>query len=488
MNSRAFNSFAIFGAMRSGSNLLERYLNQYEQLVCHGELFQKAFVNKPGMQEYLGVTKQERNQNPTKLLEAVLREDPNKTPGYRIFQDHDTRVIDIALKDPACAKIILTRDPIESYVSLKIARDTNQWLISDPAHRKTSSIRFDMKEYNAYKKERSAFYSKVYKALEQSGQPWFEIDYSALNQLEAINRLVRFLGVDEQKQSLEQSIKRQNPAVLSEKITNYQEVRVVLGLPKGKQARPITIVPAKESGTALSRVFFSDTQSLAFAPVPAVHVAEVKDWMHFVGASKPENGFTDKALANWKQKHPEPLVFSVVSHPLVRAYSAFTNKIFATSAGSYDKIRHQLETRFSLLLPKGDIQPDSLLTELKKQGYGVQEHRTSFKQFLVFVAGNLASNTNIRQDGHWQHQSEVIRRYRVLMPVHHVLKAETLKADLCYLENRMALKPHFSGKEPQPQMMTFALADVYDAELEALCRAAYEPDYKAFGYEDLSRL
>ena len=38
--------FAIFGAMRTGSNLLERSINQFPGLHCHGELFNPSFVGK----------------------------------------------------------------------------------------------------------------------------------------------------------------------------------------------------------------------------------------------------------------------------------------------------------------------------------------------------------------------------------------------------------------------------------------------------------
>ena len=46
-------------------------------------------------------------------------------PGFRLFHDHDRRIWDHVLADTACAKIVLTRNPLDSYVSRKIAAATN---------------------------------------------------------------------------------------------------------------------------------------------------------------------------------------------------------------------------------------------------------------------------------------------------------------------------------------------------------------------------
>jgi len=488
MKNRPFTSFVIFGAMRSGSNLLEKFLNQYGGLVCHGELFHAGFIGKPGVHKYLGMTRKERNNNPETLLKAVRQADPEKIVGYRFFQAHDQRLMTRALIDPHCAKIILTRNPVESFVSLAIARETDQWLISDPAHRKEAQIHFDLAEFADYVKERDDYYGKISKALRLSEQPYFEIDYETLNDVTTINSLTAFLGVTEKLDRLEQPIKRQNPGSLSQKILNYNEISAALDLPDKKVSQPSALKRERETGTDLSRIYFSKNKAIALAPVPSTPIASAQEWMTQVDGTPPQNGFSAKAFSDWQGNHPDPIFFTVVDHPLRRAYSAFMHKIFPTGPDSYLKIREQLQRQFGLLLPPGDVSKFQSRAELGAIGYGIDEHRTSFKQFLVFVAGNLESQTDIRQDGKWQSQSEIIRRYRVLHPVLHVFNTESLRTDLKYLENKLDLPPMFGWHEEPKTEFSFSLSDIYDDEIEALARAAYAPDYERFGYAALSGL
>lgn len=107
----AFKYFTIFGAMRTGSNLLERSLDQYAGLSGHGELFNPQFIGKPDRREFLTMPLADRNADPIGLLNLLVEASPHAIPGFRIFDNHDQRVIDFAARDPNCAKIILRRNP-----------------------------------------------------------------------------------------------------------------------------------------------------------------------------------------------------------------------------------------------------------------------------------------------------------------------------------------------------------------------------------------
>ena len=486
MKKQPFTSFAMFGSMRSGSNLLETYLNQYEGLVCHGELFHRFFIGKQGCQEYLSIDREKRDKNPQLLLDAIRDATPEKIAGYRIFQTHNPDVIETALNDPFCAKIILSRDPVESYVSLQIALKTNQWLISDPAHRKAEQITFDIEDFEIYMKERNAFYGHISAALSLSEQPFFEIDYEMLGGVDAINRLAAFIGDRNGKTSLKQPIKRQNPGALSDKILNFKETRDAPGMAEMLEQTPPSLKPIRETGTDLSRVYLSHTHPLAFGPMPAVPDSGIRRWLAFHDSGVTENGYTAHGYTEWRKSHGEPVFFSLVRHPVVRAYNAFMQKIFATTSGAYIGIRQELEDQYGLMLPAGEIKPDQPPRDLVSAGYGADEHRISFKLFLVFVAANLANETKIRQDGKWQHQSEIIRRYQVLFPEVLVFKFEDLSTDLTYLENRLGFKPFIGWKNELDTAYSFALSEIYDQEIEALTQAAYAPDYDEFKYKDLS--
>ena len=51
------------------------------------------------------------------------------------------------MADESCAKIILTRNPVESYISWKIARETGQWKLTDMKARKGAQVKFDGPEF-----------------------------------------------------------------------------------------------------------------------------------------------------------------------------------------------------------------------------------------------------------------------------------------------------------------------------------------------------
>jgi len=483
MSAAPFSSFIILGAMRSGSNLLETFLNQYNKLVCHGELFQKAFIGVQGRQEFLGIDLQARNENPQRLLDAVRARNPKKITGFRFFQGHDARVLDTALKDPHCAKIILTRDPIDSFVSLKIALETKQWLVSDVAHRRTAQIRFDLDEYDKYLEERAQFYDKVSDALALLEQPFFKIDYSALHDVDNINRLAAFIGDKQKKAALNQPIKRQNPEPLSQKIINIKEVRAVLGAPNLFDNHPPILKPVVETETDLSRAYICPKTPLIFGPIPSGPDLGPRRWMEVQCKASPEKGFSAHRFLEWQARHTDTAFFSVVRHPVSRAYNAFMHKIFATVSGAYLAIRQDLENQFGMFLPQGEISATQDKGVLVENGYGLEEHRISFKLFLVFVAANLANETKIRQDGKWQLQAEILRRYRILHPEVIVIKEENMKVGWYYLENRLDLPPIPTWRNAPDIAYAFPLPEVYDAEVEALAKVAYGRDYEELGYE-----
>ncbi len=115
-----FDYFVVFAEMRTGSNFLETNLNAIDGLVCHGEAFNPHFIGYPKTKSILGVTQAARDEDPKQLLREI-RKAPDGLAGFRYFHDHDPRVFDKIVDDPKCAKIVLTRNPADSYVSWKIA-------------------------------------------------------------------------------------------------------------------------------------------------------------------------------------------------------------------------------------------------------------------------------------------------------------------------------------------------------------------------------
>ena len=111
-----FDYFVVFAEMRTGSNFLEANINLFNDLTCHGEAFNPHFIGYPNKDNILGVSQPQREADPHVLIETIKARTEG-LGGFRFFNDHDPRVLDIALPDPRCAKIILTRNPVDSFVS-----------------------------------------------------------------------------------------------------------------------------------------------------------------------------------------------------------------------------------------------------------------------------------------------------------------------------------------------------------------------------------
>jgi len=159
-----FDYFILLAEMRTGSNLLEANINMLDGVTCHGEAYNPSFVGYPKIDNLLGFDKSAREDDPFALLNAIV--DSDQIAGFRFFHDHDPRVLNTCLDDPRCAKIVLTRNPLESFVSWKIAQETGQWKLTNAAHSKSTSITFDPAAFEAHMESIQAFQVRIQRALQ----------------------------------------------------------------------------------------------------------------------------------------------------------------------------------------------------------------------------------------------------------------------------------------------------------------------------------
>ncbi|MDN5788591.1 MAG: sulfotransferase domain-containing protein, partial [Pseudorhodobacter sp.] len=222
-----FDSFVLFAEMRTGSNFLEANLNAMPGVSCHGELFNPHFIGKLNQDAAFGVTLAEREADPLTLLRQMREENPG-IAGFRYFHDHDPRVLPAVLADPRCAKVILTRNPVESYVSWKIAQATGQWKLTQVKRLKTAKAQFDAAEFSAHLAQLQAFQLALLHGLQASGQTAFYIDYEDINDTAVLNGLALFLGVEPALSAPDGTLKKQNPEDISEKVENFAEMEAAL--------------------------------------------------------------------------------------------------------------------------------------------------------------------------------------------------------------------------------------------------------------------
>ena len=467
-----FDYFVVFAEMRTGSNFLETNLNAFEGFTCHGEAFNPHFIGYPNATHILGVTQADREANPAALI-ATIRDKTEGLGGFRFFHDHDPRVLGICLDDPRCAKIILTRNPAERYASFKIAQATGQWKLTNVKRRKDSQVAFDAKEFEAHVAELQEFQVYLMNRLQVSGQTAFYVDYEDLQDVEVMNGLAMFLGSEERLEKLDESLKKQNPSPLSEKVSNFDAMeRSISGLDRFNLSRTPNFEPRR--GPAVPGFVTGARAPLLFMPMRGGPEAEVLEWLAGLDGVPVETlptQMNQKGLRKWKRSKPGHRSFTVLRHPVARAHAAFCSRILPRGPGTFADIRKTLRNFHKLPIP-GD-QPG--------EDYDVAAHRAAFVAFLEFLKANLNGQTSIRVDAHWASQSAALQGMAQFVLPDVILREEEMRPALARLAGEVGY-PDAPAPGPAEADNPHALADIYDAEIEALAAQVYQRDYILFGF------
>lgn len=392
---------------------------------------------------------------------------------FVFFHDHEPRVLETILTDPRCAKIVLTRNPVESYVSWKIAQETGQWKLTNVAKRKDAQARFDAREFTRHLEALQAFQLKLMKRLQTTGQTAFYVAYEDLQDVEVMNGLAAFLEQPDRLERLDRNLKRQNPEPLSAKVANFEEMEAALaktdhfglGRTPNFEARRGAAIP---SYVACARA------PLLFLPLRAAPEEEILSWMaelDGVSTDELQRDFKQKTLRQWMRNSAGHRSFTVVRHPALRAHRAFCEHILNKGPKCFSEIRRTLRRVHRLPIPQEG--PDDSWT--------VAAHRRAFLAYLDFVKANLSDQTAVRHDAAWSTQAAILQGMAQFALPDFILREEELEAYLPALGLQVGVQSE--GALPQPEPETpFTLADIYDAEVEARVAEAYQRDYLVFGF------
>lgn len=462
-----FDYFVVLAEMRTGSNLVEANLNEFDGVTCEGEVFNPAFISHQGNDALYGVTLAERDRNPMALLWAI-RAQADLT-GFRFFHDHDARVLPTFMQDPRCAKIILMRNPLDSYVSLKIAQATQQWKLGDVKTKRSAQVAFDPVEFEEHVTRLHSFQARILNMLQTTGQTAFYLAYEDANDVAVLNGLAAWLGVASRIEAPSRKLKRQNPEPLEQKLTNPDAVREGLArLDRFNLSRTPNFEPRR--GPMVWGLRACATRPVAYLPIPGAAELGVLDWLAQIDEGRPvQADFTAQSWRDWLRAHPRRAVFTVLHHPLARAHEVYLRQVVH---GQRATVRAFLARVHGVDLPEKDAM----------DSYDIAFHRAGFLAFLRFAAANLNGQTAIAVLPAWASQTRLIEGVMGQAPLHHLLRAEALARDLPGLGRDLGVD--LPGFAPVERHRRFTLAGIYDAEVEAAGRAAYGLDYEALGFED----
>ena len=470
---QVFDYFVVFAEMRTGSNFLESNLNAFNSFSCHGEAFNPHFIGYPNSTEILGVTQEIRDGDPERLINTI-KEYSEGLGGFRFFHDHDARVLDIVLNDPRCAKIILTRNPAESYVSWKIAQATGQWKLTNVKRRKASKISFEGVEFEQHIAALQEFQVFLLKRLQTSGQTAFYVAYEDLQSIDVMNGMARYLGADEHLETLDETLKKQNPSSLQDKVSNFEDMQTALA---GGDAFNLTRTPNFEPrrGPGVPGFVTGANLPLLYMPVRSGPENEVVSWMAALDEVPVETlaiKHNQKTLRQWKRAKKGHRSFTVIRHPVARAHAAFCEKILNRGPGTFTEIRKTLRNFHKVPLP-GQINEE----------YDRRAHYEAFLGFLQFLKANLAGQTSIRVDAHWATQAAIIQGMSVFALPDMIVREDEMDSYLPALARQVG---YLKSSKPTaaPEDLPIPLSEIYDNEIEALVREIYQRDYMMFGFKN----
>ncbi len=457
-----FTSFVLFAEMRTGSNFLEANLNALPGVACLGEMFNPHFIGKKDQTEAFGIDLAAREQDPRSLLRA-LRTQTEGLAGFRYFHDHDPRILPDLMDDAACAKIILTRNPVDSYVSWKIAQTTGQWKLTNAKNLKTAQARFDPAEFRAHMDALQEFQIRLMHGLQTTGQTAFYIDYDDIQDVAVLNGLAAWLGVGARLEALDDKLKKQNPEEIGNKVVNLPEMETALArLDRFNLNRTPNFEPRRPPAIPS----FAAAGGLLYMPVRSGPEDQVLGWMARLGLGAVEGDFVQKSLRQWKRARPGHRSFTVIRHPLLRAHQAFLAQIVTGKVAEHRQalIRSQ----------KADMPPPG------QPFLDLAQHRDCFMAFLRYVKLSVAGQMGQRVSPHWASQTAVLQGFAGFQGPDAVLREDRLAEGLAFLAAETGL-----DKAPAPTAdneAAAALDAIWEPALEDAAQDAYPRDFMGFGF------
>ena len=451
----------MFAEMRTGSNFLETNLNALPGVTCHGEAFNPYFIGKPNQDALCGMTMADRDADPVALLER-MRTQTDGLSGFRYFNDHDPRILDAVMADVTCAKVVLTRNPVESYVSWKIAQATGQWKLTNPKKLRSAKAHFDGAEFEAHVDRMQAFQITLVHALQVSGQTAFWIDYEDIQDIAVLNGLAGFLGVAARLDALDPTLKKQNPEAITDKVENPEDMAASLArLDRFNLSR----TPNFEPRRAAAIPSFVGAGGALFMPLRNGLETRLEGWLGGLGPLTRD--FTQKTLRQWKAAHAAQRSFAVLRHPLLRAHATCFDQVLTAALPEF-------RTAMSRTL-QIDLPPPHKAGNLSDT-----DRRAIFLAFLRFARLNLSGQTALRVPAPVASQTALIQGFAQHQTPDLILREDRLSPGLTFvaaeLGHRCPALPDDPGTEGR------ALAAILTPEIEEAARDAYARDYQGHGF------
>ena len=478
--------FVIFGAMRTGSNLLEKTIEGLGDTVCYGEAYNPAFIGDPKTQDLFAWDKSDRDTDPLGFMTLLRGEAGGRIPGFRYFEGHAPDLAPVLLSDPDCRRIVLQRDPLASYLSLKAARETGQWMLRNAHRRVEVMVCFDEQEFEAYREQLVVHYAWLKTEMDAAGAEALWLNYDDLQDPGQLRRVVQHIGSSGEIPQ-QQPILRQNPQPLPERVSNYAQMCDWLGmhpeprkpppLPEPKDILacrngPLAVAPLDGPGGEASVSLLYRLELRSFGG-PALSYAQLQDpkarQAVFLSGLQGE---VLQSVLDTRQ------LLSVVCHPATRLHSFFLTELFGRDW-------HVSLVRRRLMALHGGI-PSPKELERKEKAVEPARHLALFSSFLDLLAEAQCGQGVLPPRLAWLPQADLLRQYQALAGIDRIGLLEDLPSFASQVAEMAGASPlpekHLAAIVERAVRDDLPIKEVMTPEVGFKLQAVHGIDFKQFGY------
>jgi len=253
----------------------------------------------------------------------------------------------------------------------------------------------------------------------------------------------------------------QNPRELAEKVSNFDEMEAALSRLDPFMLRRIPNFEPKRGPAIPSFMASGAGKGLVFMPIKGAPSDQVATWLRQMGEVTVD--LNHNTLRQWKRDHAGHRSFTVLRHPLRRAWIAFE----ALLEGGNAQLRDLMRQIHRVALPPEEELP--ALTDDRKAEL--------FEAFLDFLRRNLSGQTSLPTHPGWATQAEILSGFSRFGAPDMVLREADLAEDINWLAGSAGIRsaPALPGGESFPDFLK-------DQRLRGAAKRAYQRDYIAFGF------
>lgn len=310
-----------------------------------------------------------------------------------------------------------------------------------------------------------AFQIRLMHGLQTSGQTAFYIDYEDIGDVDVLNGLAKWLGVEGRLDAPDDTLKKQNPEEISEKVINFAEMEGALArLDRFNLSRTPNFEPRRPA--AIPSFLAVEGAGLMFMPIRSGPEAHVQAWMVRLGRGGLIGDFVQKTLRQWKKSNPGHRSFTVLRHPLLRAHQAFLTQIVSGKLAEHRQsvIRTQ----------KADLPPPG------QPFLDLAQHREGFAAFLRYAKLSAAGQMGQKVSPHWASQTAILQGFAGFQGPDIVLREDRMTEGLAFLAAELGLTD--PPPAPVDRAAAEALAAIWEPSMEDAAQDAYGRDFVGFGF------